>query len=412
MIGSSELSDTGNGELPYWRLGGFYFFYFGTLGALLPYWGLYLNARGFSPLEIGGLMAVLTATKIVAPNIWGWLADHRGRRMSAIQVGSILAASIFALVWSVEGWLGLALVICGFSFFWNAALPQFEAHTLNHLGDSVHAYTHIRVWGSIGFIVTVAIVGELVERTGIGSVPISVLMLLSLLALVSLSVPERVTGYLPRASESIFATLRQPVVLAVLAACFLMQLAHGPYYAFFSIYLEGYGYSPRSIGLLWALGVLAEVAAFLLLPALLFRRSDATVIPGSLLSMLLLASLVCGVLRWGLVAAFPGSLAVLLFAQLLHAATFGVYHASAIQLIHQLFPGRLQGRGQALYSSLSFGAGVALGSLLSGMVWTAIGPRTSFLFASFATALGCIIVWKWARIARPEEADSLDRTAT
>ena len=84
--------------MPYWRLSGFYFFYFAVLGALVPYWGLYLQFRGFGPAQIGELMAVLMATKIVAPNIWGWIADHTGRRMAIVRSASLISFLVFAIM--------------------------------------------------------------------------------------------------------------------------------------------------------------------------------------------------------------------------------------------------------------------------------------------------------------------------
>lgn len=93
----------GPGELPYWRLSGFYFAYFATLGVLVPYWGLYLKHIGFSPLEIGELLAVLMATKVVAPNVWGWIADHTGRRMAIVRLASMLSILVYLPVFGVHG---------------------------------------------------------------------------------------------------------------------------------------------------------------------------------------------------------------------------------------------------------------------------------------------------------------------
>ncbi len=100
-------------------------------------------------------------------------------------------------------------------------------------------------------------------------------------------------------------------------------------------------------------------------------------------------------LRWVLIGNFVSSLAVLVFAQALHAATFGAFHASAIHLVHHFFAGRTQGRGQALYSSLSFGAGGAVGSLVSGALWTSAGAAATFGFSALAAALGWFAVWAW-----------------
>lgn len=142
-------------SLPYWRLSAFYFAYFSALGSFLPYWGLYLESLGFVPQQIGFLIAVLVGTKVVAPNLWGWLADRSGKGIFIIRVASFFASLTFLGVFVDSGYYWLVFVILVFSFFWNAALPQFEAVTLSHLVDDTHQYSRVRPWGSIGFIVTV-----------------------------------------------------------------------------------------------------------------------------------------------------------------------------------------------------------------------------------------------------------------
>jgi PPP family 3-phenylpropionic acid transporter len=89
------VTDASRKTIPYWRLSGFYLFYFAVLGALLPYWSLYLQSLGFSSHKIGELMALLMATRILAPNIWGYIADYSGRRMTIIRLASLLAALAF-----------------------------------------------------------------------------------------------------------------------------------------------------------------------------------------------------------------------------------------------------------------------------------------------------------------------------
>ena len=185
---------------------------------------------------------------------------------------------------------------------------------------------------------------------------------------------------------SILNLLRRPAVMAFFAACFLLQAGHGTYYTFYSIYMESVGYSKTVIGQFWALGVVAEVAVFWVMHRLLERFGARQV---------LLASLLLAALRWLLIGYFPLQLPVVLFAQLLHAATFGTFHAAAIHLVHHYFTGRNQGRGQALYSSLSFGAGGAVGSLLSGLLWVPAGPQLTFAVASAISLLAFVIAWRW-----------------
>ena len=199
----------------YWRLSGFYLFYFATLGALVPYWSLYLQSLDFSVTEIGQLTAILMATKIVAPYVWGWIADHTGRRIAIVRIASLLAALAFAGVFAGTGYWWLALVMAAFSFFWNASLPQFEATTMNHLGTETRHYSRIRLWGSVGFIVTVAGLGPVLDRYGAGLLPAILLALFISIWLSSLAVPESAAERHIQEQESLRTVIRQPVVVSL-----------------------------------------------------------------------------------------------------------------------------------------------------------------------------------------------------
>jgi len=374
--------------VPYWRLSAFYLFFFGSLGALIPYWSLYLKSLGFSATEIGELIAVIMITKVVAPNIWGWLADRTGKRMAVVKLATLLSTVAFFGVFVGQGYWWMLAVMCLFSFFWNAALPQFEASTMNRLGGQVHRYGSIRLWGSVGFVLAVVALGEMLDSVGVGVIPVVVWGLLAGLFLVALLVPREQTAPHSGSGGSIWQVLRRRKVIVVLVICFLVQASHGPYYTFFTIYLEGYGYSRSTIGQLWALGVVAEIGIFMVMYRLMPRFGAYA---------LLLWSLGLTTLRWLLIAWFPEWGGVIVFGQCLHAASFGIYHAVAIHLIHKFFIGRHQGRGQALYSSLSFGAGGAAGSLASGYIWVAVSPSATYLVAAFTSAVAFALAWLGVR---------------
>jgi len=378
--------DAAQHKPPYWRLSGFYFFYFASLGALIPYWGLYLSSLGFDAAAIGSLMAIIMSTRIISPNIWGWIADHTGKRMMIVRFGSLAAAICFIGVLFTEQFWWLALVMLLFSFFWNAALPQFEATTFNHLQAETHRYSSIRLWGSIGFVIAVWGLGDVLNKFGMGYLPMLLLVLFFGIWLMSLLVPEEAAGHLPMDHEPLRKVLTHPAVVGLLVSCFLMHASHGPYYTFYSIYLTDQGYSLWVIGAMWAVGVLAEVLVFLGMHRL---------VPTFGLKPLLIASLLLASLRWVLIGLFPANGVIMFFAQCLHAASFGIYHAAAIQLIHRYFKGRHQGKGQALYSSLSFGAGGAAGSFLSGVAWDSIGGNITFMLAALSSLLAVFIAWRY-----------------
>jgi len=375
-------------KTPYWRLSGFYFFYFASLGVLVPYWGLYLQWLDFSAREIGELTAILLATRIVAPNIWGWIADHQGHRMRIVRFASLASVLSFAGILIDQSYFWIAMVMLVFSFFWNASLPQFEVTTLQYLGNNSHHYSKIRLWGSIGFIVIVAIVGQLLEFFEPSIIPYAVLISMAGIWLISLSVPESASRHLTIEHQPITTVLKRPEVIAFLTICFFVQISHGPYYTFYSIYLEQHHYSRSLIGQLWALGVIAEVIIFLMMHKWLPRFGIRTV---------LLVSLLLSTVRWLLIGFFPDKLPILLLAQLFHAASFGTFHAAAIAWVHQHFTGNNQGRGQALYSSVSFGAGGAIGSLFSGYLWLSPGPTITFSIAALASFIAWVIGMIWLK---------------
>ena len=217
-------------------------------------------------------------------------------------------------------------------------------------------------------------------------VPVWVASLFATLWLSTLLIPDSPPEGRAGPGPSLRGLLGRTEVQAFLAACFLMQLSHGAYYAFYSIHLRAAGYSSTAVGALWSLGVLAEVLVFLVMHRILMRFGARRV---------LLWSLGLAAVRWLLIGAFVELVWVQVLAQVLHAATFGTFHAAAIHLVHHYFPGRTQGRGQALYNSLSFGAGGAAGSLMGGLLWDGPGPLVTFALGALAALLGLAILWRW-----------------
>jgi len=371
--------------MPYWRLSGFYWFYFASLGIVVPYWALYLSSLGFDAKSIGELMAILMATKIIAPYLWSWIADHTGHCMKIIRIASICSAITFLGVFIDSSFWWLAVVMLLFSFFWNATLPQFEANTMNYLGENTHKYSVVRLWGSLGFVIAVIVIGALLDEFGYQLIPLSVLLMYVFIIMFSFVVEDAPQNKQVDDSGSILSVMKQPPVMALLLVCFLMQMSHGPYYTFYSIYLKQFNYSSATLGWLWALGVIAEIILFMFMHKLMPRYGAR---------FLLKIALLLTTLRWLLIGNFVDNLTVVIFSQFLHAASFGLFHAVAIALFHRHFTGKLQGRGQALYSAVSFGAGGAVGTLLSGAYWDVYSPPIIFAAAAGASFLALLVAFK------------------
>jgi PPP family 3-phenylpropionic acid transporter len=376
--------------LPYWRLSGYYFFYFAFIGAFSPYFGLYLQSLSFSAWDIGLLMSQMQLMRLFGPYLWGALADRLARRVPIIRLAGVLSLIGFSAFFFVRSFDAFLLAMAVLSFFWSAALPLVETVTFDHLREEPARYSRIRLWGSVGFIVAVMGTGALLDHLALPSLLWVIVATLSGILLYALVLPEAPAHVHFAEHPPVGEILRQPRVRALFASCFAMSAAHGALYIFYSIYLADHGYSKSLVGGLWSLGVLAEIAVFYYMSRLMRRFG---------LRSILLASFAAAVLRFLMIGWGVESLTVIVLAQLLHGLTFGAYHAAAITAVNGWFPGRSQARGQALYSSLSFGAGGLLGGLLSGWMWDGIGAALTFTLSAVFALLGLLLVALWVREA-------------
>lgn len=370
----------------YLRLSNFYFWYFAFIGAFAPYFALYLKSIGFSASQIGVLLAVNPVARIFGPSFWAWLSDHYRARGPLIRISAAGTALVFLGVFFSHkfGWMFLSLMLL--NVFWCGVLPLAESATLSLVGSKVGTYGRIRLWGSVGFVMVVIAGGYLLDYLGIEALGPMILILLVLMAASTLPLPRDREASHHAEHSPIMSIVRRPAVLALLAGFFLMQVAHGPYNAFYSIHLVEAGYSKKAVGWLWALGVVAEIVLFIWLPRLMRAFS---------LNQILMASFGCAFVRFMLIAWGVQSLTVMLLAQLMHAITFGAYHSAGVALMHRIFRGRNQARGQAIYTSLGYGLGGTLGTLMAGYLWESGGAEVTFTIAALAALLAMLVVaWK------------------
>ena len=369
--------------IPFWRLSAYYFFYFAFIGAFAPYFTLYLQSLSFAAADIAVLMSLMQVMRIVAPNLWGLIADRAGRRVAIVRLSALASLIGFSGFFVTDSFGGIFVAMALMSFFWSAALPLVEGLTFDHLGGSMGRYGKIRSWGSIGFIVAVMAIGYALDSVAERNLLWMTASILAGIGVCSLMMPEAAKPSAPSDGTAMLDILRRHEVQALLAACFLMSAAHGALYVFYSIHLVGAGYATGFVGWMWTLGVIAEIVVFVAMPQLLNAFSLRTI---------LAFSFACAVLRFLMIGWGVDSLPVLVLAQLMHGATFGAYHAAAIAAIHRWFPGRAQSRGQALYGSLSFGAGGMLGGLVSGYLWDPLGAAWTYTVGSGFALAGLLLI--------------------
>ena len=374
------------------NLSRFYFIYYFFVGAFVPYWGLYLQAEQFSAADIGILMSLFQISRIFAPNFWGWLADHTKKRVTWIQLTASLGLIGFIAVFWAHGFWWLFFVMAALSLFTSSTLPLSEALVLAHLATTNGHYSRIRMWGSLGFIIAAVILGFLIDAFGIKSLLWFLLAVQITLYALTFKLPEAVVAPHAHDQFSVWQIVKQPAVIALLVGCSLMVTAHGVLYNFYSIYLAEHGYSKTMIGFLWAIGVICEIGVFMLMPKMMARFTLKTI---------LLISLVLAVIRFGMIGLTPDQLPLLLFAQCLHAFTFGSFHAASVEVITQFFNGRHQAKGQAIYNSVAYGVGGTVGGLAGGFALQYLGGQYTFMLAAAFPLIGFLVIALGLKLAQP-----------
>ncbi len=362
-----------------------FFLYFGQLGVLVPYLGVFLDGRGFSSEEIGELFALITLMRIIGPNLFASFADRTGKSLRILQFGSFLTFATFCSIFWLNSFWGLTLAFGLMMLFFTAIAPQTEVITLSSVRGDATKYSHVRLWGSVGFIVLTVLAGKLIDVfSSEAPIYISGVVLLSLF-LITLGLKEASTSENKQTSEhSIWQKVRSKVFIGFILSSICIQISFGPYYSFFALYARDLNYSGQETGALIALGVAAEVVIFLLAGRLINRFG---------IKWTLLISTLLTALRWYLLAIAAQYWPTLVISQLLHAFSFGLIHAASINFIHHFFGGQFRSQGQALYTSIGFGIGGAAGNYAAGLIWQqGQGAELAFTLATGFALLGAVLV--------------------
>ncbi|MCG8593366.1 MAG: MFS transporter [Kiloniellales bacterium] len=339
------------------RFAGFYGAVFLVLGAQLPYWPLWLEARGLSGSEVGVLLAAAAWIKVAANPLAGYLTDVSGRSRLVICTLMAIGALGFLGFGLAQGfWMLLALQILTAGCF-QALLPLGESQALAAVRRHGLDYGRSRLWGSVTFVAGVLAIGGSLDLLPVAILPWLLAAGLGLALIAALALPVTAEDRERPARGDLKRLLSDPPLLWFLLAAALVQASHAAYYAFSAIAWRAAGHGTFTIGWLWTEGVLAEILFFALSSRVLARVSFRN---------LILLAAAGGLLRWG-VTAMTTALPALAAVQLLHAATFAATHLAAVHVIAARAPGGLAATGQSLYASVS-------GGVLMGAMMLAVGP--------------------------------------
>ena len=361
-----------------------YFFYFGVMGVFLPYFNLYLKHLDFSGFQIGAVYGLRTLSMVFFSLAWGLLADRYAIRKPVYIFCNLAACAAFALYLTTEDFTAILFITLLYSVFYGPIIAFLEAFTMDSLGRQSEGgkrrYGNIRVWGSLNFILVSLLVGKAMDTAPLKIILVLILAGSVIQFLFSFSVPEKTRPAITTSLFSHVGRFMNRKALVFLICSFLMLASHGTYYGFFSIHLENLGFSNTFIGSAWALASLAEI--FVMLRSdLIFRRFS--------IRSVLVFSFGVAVIRW-LILFFSVSSWMILFAQILHAVTYGAFHIGCILYMDELSPEGSKTFGQVANNAVSYGLGMMAGFLLNGLFYETAGPFL-YLASSGAALLGGLI---------------------
>jgi PPP family 3-phenylpropionic acid transporter len=377
-----------------WRLGFLYAALFLVIGCYLPYMPVWLSWRTLSADQIAILLATPLYIRIVFTPVISFVADLLGNRrgiVSALAWGSL---GSFALLWVSDGFWQMMLAIALLAVNWTTIMPLVETIAISGIRKSGLDYGRVRLWGSLTFIGASLAAGIVIQFRDAGTVLPMLMTATALLIFAAYLVPRDVE---PKRQGSpvrrlrlrhAFALARAPLFLLFLLAAAMIQGSHALLYAFGSLHWRAQGFSGGTIGALWSIGVIAEVALFAVSGRLVSYV-------GSTRLMVLAGG--AAVVRWAVLALDPPLLATGL-VQTLHALSFGATHLAAIHFLTHAVPEDRSATAQGLYAAVV--AGLVLGSvtIACGPLYEAYGGQAyaaMVLLAGIGTAAAALLGCHW-----------------
>ena len=361
------------------RLAGLYAGIFVMSGIQLPFFPVWLKAKGLDPQMIGVVLAAPHVARLIAVPLAARIADRREALRTAIITASLLGTAGYALVGLADGARAILIAYALASLALTPVMPLAEAYALKGLGQRGRAYGPVRLWGSAAFILGTFAAGFAADTMAARNLIwlIAVASLISALAALTLAPLAAGAPPAPQPAAARKPLLRDPAFIAVLLAASLIQSSHAVYYGFSALEWRGAGLDGTAIGALWGLGVLAEIVLFAL-----SGRLPPFIGPTTLLTI----GAVGAALRWAAMALDPPAFALPLF-QLLHAASFGATHLGALGFVSRYAP---PGQGATAQGYLAIAVGVitAGASALSGWLYGSFGNGAYAAMALMAVAGG------------------------
>jgi PPP family 3-phenylpropionic acid transporter len=352
----------------------YYLCSYAGLGAVLPLLALSMEARGFRPTQYAWLLALLPLSRLFAPPLWGALADRSLGTSKLIRINTALAAGAMLILASARSF---AVTVIGFviwALMSSSLVPLADAGAYRILGPNAAAFARVRLFGSIGFLLTA--LG--LSAFGVDA-ELRIPFVVAAAGYVSASfAARRLVDGVPPARSPLLPALRsllaRPDMFWLWLGAVFHYAGHGTFDHYFGPHARSIeGVSASMISAAWGIGVSVEVVALWFVPRILGRP---WVLP--------LAAAVA-FMRWIAISEARTPWAMLL-QQPLHAITFAVWYASFVHENQRHADSTIRATVQGV-AMAAMGLGTISATLLGGPVLEHFGGRVLFRCAAGAALL-------------------------
>lgn len=371
------------------RLSFFYIAVFMLVGITMPYWPIWLASRGLDLSEIGIILALPVWLRIVVNPVVTSAVDRIGRRKLSLIVLSGLSLLSYQLYFFADDFWSIAMVAILVGMSQTSILPIGDNITLIIARYSRVNYGTVRVWGSVSFIFASVMVGWMLTGSSAQTILIAIVAVLALEFVACCTLPDIRPPKSKNPSHSALALMRQPTFLIFTSAVGLSLASHGVLYGFATLHWQSLGIDDFSIGVYWALSVIAEIILFALARKVNMRIGAP---------QLMIIGIFCGGVRW-LFMGFTTSYELFFILQLLHAGSFGATHLGTMAFLSRAIPVNLSARAQGLFSAIAGGAIMGLGLSVSGYLYEILAQQAYYAMAAISAVsliLALILSRRWS----------------
>ncbi len=375
-----------------------YFFLFAAVGAIFPYLNVYYRSIGLSGTQIGLIGSLPPLTGMIAGPLWGMLSDRLGATRWLLVLAAIGSmAAVFGLSLARQ-FIWLLPFTAAYAFFSNPMMPLLDSTTLELLEGHRERYGRQRLWGSMGFVITSWVFGNVLEQVGLHWLFLGYIALMMGVLIAALWLPDRRTRLQSPLRSGIARLVRQRTWALFSISLIVLGLANSGMHSFLNIYIKEAGGDEGLIGAVWGIAALTELPVMFLAAPIIARI-------GTRRTLAIAYALYA--VRWLLYGIMPTPQWAAPIS-LLHGVTFGALWVAGVAYADALAPEGLKATAQGLFSATFFSLSSVIGTPISGFLFDRIGPAT--LFQSYAV-LGLIalgILWWGTRGTERDAGETLD----